>query len=72
MAEPGRGVDLAFGARTGLALARDDLERDVAAGVLVAGEPDRAAAAAAEGPERPVAAEDEVVLGERDGWLHRP
>ena len=72
MAEPGGGVDLALGARAGLALARNDLQRDVAAVVLVAGEPDRAAAAAAQGPERPVPAEDEVVLGERDRWLHRP
>ena len=41
------------------------------AGLIVVGEPDRAAAPAAERPERPVAAEHEVVPGERDGRLHR-
>ena len=65
------GVDLALGARAGLALPLDDLQRDVPAGLLVVGEPDRAAAPAAERPERPVAAEHQVVLGERDGRLHR-
>ena len=71
MPEPGGGVDLTLGARAGLALARDDLQRDVAAFVLVAGQPDRAPAAAAQGPERPIPAEDEMVLGDRDRWLHR-
>jgi hypothetical protein len=35
-----RGLGLALGARRRLALARDDLERDVEARALVAGEPD--------------------------------
>ena len=49
---------LALGARTGLPLARDDLERDVEAAAFVACEPDRAGASAPEWPDRPVATED--------------
>ena len=45
-----RGLGLALGPRRRLALARDDLERDVEARALVASEPDRARAAAAERP----------------------
>ena len=56
---------LALGARGGLALARDDLERDVEPRLLVAGEPDRAGAAAAERAQRPVAAEHEPGAFER-------
>ena len=64
---------LALGSRRGLALARDDLQRDVEAVALVAGEPDRARAAAAERPERPVAVDDELACGERQGRLgHDP
>ena len=71
MAQHRRRIDLALGARAGLALPLDDLQRDVAARLFVVGEPDRAAAPAAERPERPVAAQHQVVLGERDGRLHR-
>ena len=69
MAQARRGLGLALGARRGFPFARDDLERDVEARLLVAGEPDRAGAAAAERPERPVAAEDELGEGERLGGL---
>ena len=64
-----RRLGLALGPRRRLALARDDLERDVEARALVAGEPDRARAAAAERPQRPVAVEDELDAGERRGSL---
>ena len=47
----------------------DDLQRDVEARLLVAREPDRAGAAAAERPQRPVAAEDELAL--EDGGRRR-
>ena len=60
VAEPARRESLALGPRGGLSLARDDLERDVEAVALVAGEPDRARAAASERPHRAVAAEDEL------------
>ena len=46
-------------ARGALALAGDDLERDLEARPLVAGQPDRAGAAAAERLQGPVAVEDE-------------
>ena len=42
MAEMRRGLGLALRARSRLALTRDHLQRDVEAGPLVAGEPDRA------------------------------
>ena len=71
MAQAGGGVDLALGARAGLPFALDDLQCDVTVGVFVACQPDRSTAAASEGSERPVPAEDEVVLGERDSRLHR-
>ena len=69
MAQARRGLGLALGARSGLPLARDDLERDVELRLLVAGEPDRARAAAAERLERPVAAEHELGDGEGLGGL---
>ena len=72
MAQPGGRLDLPLGAAAGLALARHDLERDVAAGLLVPGEPDGTRAAAAQRPQRPVATEHEAVLGEGDGLLHAP
>ena len=43
-----------------VALARDDLERDLAAGLDLAREPDRARAAAAERPHRQVAVQDQA------------
>jgi hypothetical protein len=51
---------LALRARGGLALARDDLESDVEAVLLVAREPDRARAAAAERAQGSVALGDEL------------
>jgi len=59
MAQPCRGGGLALGAGGGLALAGDDLQRDVEARLLVAREPDRPVAAAPERAERAVAPEDE-------------
>ena len=67
MAEPRRGLHLARGAGGALSLARDDLERDVEARLLVAGEPDRPRAAAPERLRRPVAVEDERSVGEGEG-----
>ena len=61
---------LALGPHGRLALARDDLQRDVEARPLVAGEPHRARAAAAERPQGPVAVEDELDAGERRGSLY--
>src|SRR5436190_19772495 len=55
---------LALGPRSCLALARDDLERDLGSGRLVPGEPDRARAAAAERLQRAIPAEDELVRGD--------
>ena len=52
---------LALGAVARLAFARDDLQRDVEAGSLVAREPHVAHAARAERPERAVPAEKEVM-----------
>ena len=65
VAQPRRRLGLALGAVGGLALARDDLERDVEARLLVAREPDRAGAAAAEWPQWAVAVEDELPAWER-------
>ena len=75
VAKPRGGLHLAGGARGALALARDDLERDLEPGALVAGEPDGAGPAPAERPEGPVAVEDEVgsrkgVRGARHGHRH--
>ena len=53
------GLRLALGARGGLPLTGDDLERDVEPRLLVACEPDRSRAAAAERAQRPVPAEHE-------------
>ncbi len=69
MAQAGRRLGLALGARGGFPFARHDLERDVELRLLVAGEPDRAGAAAAERLEGPVAAEHELGEGERLGGL---
>ena len=60
---PGATFRESLRARGGLALARDDLESDVEAVLLVAREPDRARAAAPERPHRAVAAEEETGLG---------
>ena len=69
MPEVRRSRRLALGARGRLPLAGDDLERDVETRPLVAGEPDRAGAAAAEWAQGPVAVEDELGAGERWGGL---
>ena len=63
--EPRGRLGLAFGAVRGLALTRDDLERDVEPVPLVAREPDRAGTAAAERAQRAVAVEDELPAWER-------
>ena len=60
-----RRLGLALRAVGGLALARDDLQRHVETRLLVAREPDRAGAAAAERPQRAVAVEDELPARER-------
>ena len=67
VAEPRRGLHLARRARGALSLARDDLERDLEAGALVAREPDRARAAPPERAEGPVAVEDEIGGGKGVG-----
>ncbi len=54
---------LPLGARGGLALPRDDLERDVEARPLVVREPDRPRATASQRPDRPIAPEYEVSGG---------
>ena len=66
VAQAAGGERLALGACGGLALARDDLQRDVEAVLLVEREPDRARAAGSERSHGPVAPEDEL-LGGRDG-----
>src|SRR6185437_14259396 len=66
MPELGRGGSLALGARGGLPFAGDDLQRDVEARLLVAGEPHRARAAAPERAEGPVAIQNEPVAFERE------
>jgi hypothetical protein len=69
MAETGRGLGLSFRPGCGFSLPRDDLERHVEAVLLVACKPDGAGAAAAQGPERPVSAEDELALEEGLGGV---
>ena len=61
--EPRRSLHLPGRARRALALAGDDLERDLEPGALVAREPDRAGPAATERTEGPVAVEDELGCG---------
>src|SRR5207302_8225690 len=56
--QPRRDLCFALGPLAGLPVTRDDLQGDVEAGSLVAGEPDGARAAAPERPQRPVAVED--------------
>ena len=58
-----RGLHLAHRACGPLPLAGDDLQRDFEARALVAGQPDRARAAAPEWTEGPVALEDELAVG---------
>jgi hypothetical protein len=71
MAQSRGGLGLPLGTRPGLALTRDDLQRDVEAVCLVAGKPDRARAAAAERLQGPVAAEHELAGRKgRDGCRH--
>ena len=61
--EPGRGRCLALRPRAGLAVARDDLERNFDARCLVSCEPDRPGAAASKRAHGPVAAENERARG---------
>ncbi len=63
--QPGGRFCLAFGAVRGLALPRNDLERDVEPVPLVPREPDGAGTAAAKRAERAVAVEDELPAWER-------
>ena len=63
MAQPRGRQGLPLGPRRRLALARDDLQRDVEAGALVAREPDRARAAAAERAQGPIALRNELAGG---------
>jgi hypothetical protein len=63
--EPGGRFSLALRAVRSLPFARDDLERHVQPVALVAREPDRAGAAAAEWAQRPIAVEDELPAWER-------
>ena len=72
MAQARSGDRLPLRARTRLALARDELERDVESGRLVSGEPDEARAAAAEGSERPVPVQDQVLARARRGGCYGP
>ena len=69
VAQARRRERLALRARGRLALARDDLERHVEAVLLVAREPDRARAAAAERAQGPVALGDELARGQRNCWF---
>jgi hypothetical protein len=64
---------LAARAGAGLPLPRDDLDRHLAPGPHVLGEPDRAGAAAPERAQGPVAPEEEAWLRvEREGFGQRP
>jgi hypothetical protein len=63
MAERGGRAGLALGACSGLSLARDDLQSDVQAGLLVAREPDLTHAAGAQRPKRAVPSQDQLTLG---------
>ena len=68
-----RRVRLPLGARRRLALAGDDLQRDVEPVLLVPGQPDGAGAAAPERTQRPVAPEDESTSFQRKrGVRHTP
>ena len=67
VAQARRGLHLACRACRALALPRNDLQRDVEPGLLVAGEPDRAGAAPTDRPERPIAVEDECAIGKGEG-----
>jgi hypothetical protein len=62
VAQGGGSASLTLRAVPRLALSGDDLQRDVEAAPFVAGEPYVAHPSCAERPERPVAAEEEVVL----------
>ena len=69
MAQRGRGLRLALGAHGRLALARDHLQRDVEAALLVAREPDVAHPSRAERPQRSVPSKDELL---REGSRGHP
>ena len=62
------GKGLTLGSRGRLSLARDDLQRDVEAVLLVEGEPDRTGASGSERSHGPIAPENELLGGwdERD------
>ena len=62
MPEPRRRFRFALRPGAGLALAGDDLQRDVETVLLVPGEPDRPGPAGSKWPERPVPPEDELAL----------
>ena len=67
VAERGGCAGLTLGPVAALALAGDDLQGDVEAALLVAGEPDMAHPARAEGANRPVPAQEELVRKGRLG-----
>ncbi len=63
VAEAAGGERLALGPCGGLSLARDDLQRDVEAVLLVEGEPDGARRTRSEGSHGPIAPENELLGG---------
>ena len=63
MTEPRGRRSLSLRPRSRLSLSRDDLERDLGSGRLVAGEPNRAGAAATERLQGAIPAENELVRG---------
>jgi hypothetical protein len=62
MTEARSGLGFPLGSRRRLPFSRHDLQGHVEPVLLVAGEPDRAGTAAPQGPEWPVAAENEIAL----------
>ena len=64
VAQRRRRLGLALGPRRGAALPRDDLQRELLTAELVADEPDRPGAAAAERAQGPIAVQDETVRGD--------
>jgi hypothetical protein len=69
MPQRGRGLGLALGAHRRLALARDHLQRDVEAALLVARKPDVTHASGAKRPQRSVPSKDELL---REGSRRHP
>ena len=72
MAEPLDGDGFPFRPRSGLPLTWHHLQRDVASGDLVPGQPDRPRSAATERPESAIAPEDQVGIGVRCCGLAHP